>query len=562
MTDFKFRHYAEEKLALDLGKVELLSEISPEKMANLIHELQVHQIELKMQNDELRRIYGELEKTRDRYSHLYDFAPNGYFTVTEKGLIDEANLTIASMLGQAWEALIGKPLSNFVFRDDQDILYRHRQHLLETEVPQSCELRLVKKDGNAFHARLECLVIKEQEDDSRQIRVAVSDITEIKIMEETLRQSQKMESIGTLTGGIAHDFNNILSIILGNTELALMESSPWNPVYNNLEAIKKAGIRAKDIVLKLLIFTRKGDQKLQPVEIVPVIKDTLGFMESTIPATLKIKQEIEARDEMILADPNQISQIIMNLCTNAFHAMEKTSGVLTVRVEKFILDESSTQDFPGLSCGKHIKIMVKDTGSGINPDIIDRIFDPYFTTGEVGKGSGMGLSVVYGIVQNHNGAIVVESKPGRGSCFTILFPVVDDNSKVESQVPDEILYGSETILFVDDEESLVKIAKSVLERLGYRVETETNPIMALELFKSKPDYFDLVITDMTMPHLNGAIFSEMIMEIRPDIPVILCSGYSPLVNGEMVKDLGIAAYAMKPIMMTEISKTIRRVLDR
>jgi len=562
MTDSSFRKFPEKKLTIKPGNGEPLSEISPEKMANLIHELQVHQIELKMQNEELRRIHEELEKARDRYSHLYDFAPNGYFTLNEMGIIDEANLTIASMLDLTLEVLIGKPLSNFVFREDQDILYRHRQKLLETDISQCCELRLVKKDGNVFHARLECLVIKDREDDLRQLRVAVSNINEIKSMEASIRQLQKMESIVTLTGGIAHDFNNILSIILGNTELALEDVPQWNPAFANLEAIKKASIRAKNIVLQLLSCSCKSEQKLQPVEIGPVIKDVLRFMRSTIPATIEIKQDIQVKDEMIFADLNQINQIMMNLCINAFHAMEQTGGVLTVHGEKVILDESSIHDYPGLSFGSYIRIVIEDTGSGINPEIIDRIFDPYFTTKEVGKGSGMGLSVVKGIIKSHNGTIAVASKPGRGSRFTILFPVLDDKSKVESLPPDELFHGSETILFVDDEEALVKIAKNALERLGYTVETQTNPIMALKLFKSKPDHFDLVITDMTMPQINGAIFSEMIMEIRPDIPVIICSGYSDIINEEKAKKLGMAAYAMKPILTKEISKTIRRVLDK
>ena len=388
------------------------------------------------------------------------------------------------------------------------------------------------------------------------------DITEMKNMAQKLQRAQKMESIGTLTGGIAHDFNNILSIIIGNTELALDDVPEWNPVHFNLEEIKTAGLRAKDIVRRLLSFTRKTDEKLKPIEIVPVIKDALKFLRSTIPTTIDIHQDIQATDETILADPTQINQVMMNLCVNASQAMEQTGGSLTIRVENTVLDQGSVRKYSDLSMGDYVKVTVSDTGPGIDPKHMDRIFDPYFTTREVGKGPGMGLAVVQGIVKNHNGAISVDSKPGKGTTFRMLFPLAEGKAAVETETTQEMPTGNETILFVDDEISIVNIVRKMLERLGYKVETAMTPQDALERFRPNPDHFDLVITDMTMPQMTGVMLAEGLMQIRPDIPVIICTGYSSLIDEEKAKDLGIAAYVMKPIIMTEIAKIIRAVLDK
>jgi PAS domain S-box-containing protein len=388
------------------------------------------------------------------------------------------------------------------------------------------------------------------------------DITAIKNIEAQLQQAQKMESIGTLTGGIAHDFNNILGIIVGNTELALDDVPKHNPAYSSLEEVKAASLRAKNIVKQLLSFSRKTDQKLQPIQIASVIKDALKFLRSTIPTTINIHQDIQTTEETILADPTQINQIIMNLCINASHAMEQTGGDLTIAVAKVILDDNSAGDYPGLKSGDHVKIMISDTGPGIDPEIIGQIFDPYFTTKEIGKGSGMGLAVVHGIVKSHSGAIAVDSSLGKGAEFIILFPLATEKPIIETKTNMDIPGGNETILFVDDEISIVRIVKRMFERLGYKVETATTPQEALDRFSLNPDHFDLVITDMTMPQMTGVKLSEKLMDIRKDIPIIVCTGYSNLVDEEKAKGLGLAAYVMKPIDMHETAQTIRKVLDK
>jgi PAS domain S-box-containing protein len=395
-----------------------------------------------------------------------------------------------------------------------------------------------------------------------QIVILKKEQAEKREIEAQLQQAQKMESIGTLAGGIAHDFNNIMGIIVGNTELALDDVPKWNSAYYSLEEIKKASLRAKNIVKQLLSFSRKTDQKLQPIQIVLVIKDALKFLRSTIPTTINIHQNIQTAEETILADPTQINQIIMNLCINASHAMEQTGGDLSVTVKKVILDNNSAKNNSDLKSGAHIKIMISDTGPGIDPKIIDQIFDPYFTTKEVGKGSGMGLAVVHGIVKNHNGAITVDSGLGKGTKFIIFFPLVSKKAMIESKTSQDIPRGNETILFVDDEISIVKMVQRMFERLGYKVETATTPQDALERFSLNPDHFDLVITDMTMPQMTGVKLSKKLMAIREDIPIIICTGHSTLVDEERAKDLGLAAYVMKPIDLQQTAQTIRKVLEK
>ena len=388
------------------------------------------------------------------------------------------------------------------------------------------------------------------------------DITERKHFEEQRRQAHKMESIGTLAGGIAHDFNNIMGIILGNTELALEDVPKLHPAHSSLEGIRKASLRAANIVRQLLSFTRITDQNLQSIEIVAVIKDALKFLRSTIPTTIDIVQDICVTDETILADPTQINQIMMNLCINASHAMEQTGGKLTIAVENVLLDNSSAKDYPDLKIGTYVKLMVSDTGPGIDPKIMDRIFDPYFTTKGIGKGSGMGLAVVHGIVKNHRGTIAVDSTLGKGTKFSILFPLSQGKAAVEAKTIQEIPRGNETILFVDDEISIANMVQRMFERLGYKVQTATTPQDALDRFSLNPNHFDLIITDMTMPQMTGVNLSERLMDIRPDIPIIICTGHSALVDEEKAKAFGLAAYVMKPIEIREIAQTIRNVLDR
>jgi signal transduction histidine kinase len=394
------------------------------------------------------------------------------------------------------------------------------------------------------------------------------DITERKRAEKVketlefqLRQSQKMEAVGTLAGGIAHDFNNILGIILGNTELAMDDVSDSNPARQNLDEVRKACMRAKDVVRQILSFSRKSKAEQKPLKIATVVAESLRLIRASIPTSIDIRQNISNNMGDIFGDSTQIHQIIINLCTNAAHSMENEGGILEVTLKNIEIDEDTTSQHPELDYGSYVNLRVSDTGDGISPDVIDRIFDPYFTTKDVGKGTGMGLAVVHGIVKSHHGKISVESKAGKGSVFDILFPAVRMGVKDEPTEPQELPTGNERILFVDDEKSMVNLNQQRLERLGYRVIPKTDPSEALEFFRTNPDQIDLIITDMTMPHMTGDKLAQEVLNIRSDMPIILCTGYSERMSEDMAHELGIRKYIEKPIGKETLAMSVRDVLD-
>jgi len=384
-------------------------------------DLRIHQIELESQNEELRRSQLELEAARDRYSDLYDFAPVGYITISEKGLILEANLTVTTMLGEEKSSMIGKSLSRFITSDTQDVFYLHLKKLLETKSKQTCELRLKKKDDTRFYAQLEAILIEDADGNINQTRIVVTDVSERvqigkekKNLESQIRQSSKMEAIGTLAGGMAHDFNNILSIILGNTELAMDDVPDSNPARLNLYEAHTACLRAKDVIRNLLSFAHKAELRKKPVRLIPIVRETMRLLRASIPTSIEIRQIIPDTSDIILADSTQINQLVLNLCTNAAHAMPD-GGVMEISLKNVEFDQDTTIQYHKLTPGRYVKLTVSDTGHGIKPEIKDRIFDPYFTTKGVDEGSGLGLSVVHGIVKNNDGAISAESEFGKGT---------------------------------------------------------------------------------------------------------------------------------------------------
>jgi CheY-like chemotaxis protein len=370
-----------------------------------------------------------------------------------------------------------------------------------------------------------------------------------------------MEAIGTLAGGIAHDFNNILSAVIGYTEIALADVPDGTSQHRNLQEVLKAGSRARDLVKQILTFSRQTEQELKPVQIDQIVRETIKLLRASLPTTVKISQDIQS-DSAVLADSTQIHQVIMNLCTNAAHAMRAKGGRLTIDLSDVVLGGSFLEQHPYLSPGVYIKLRVIDTGHGMKKVTLDRIFDPFFTTKERGEGTGMGLAVVLGIVKSHGGTITVESEEGKGSTFNVFLPVILREIDHEVRTNEPIPTGTERILFIDDEKSLVDLGQQILERLGYRVTIRTSSVEALELFIEQPDKFDLIITDMTMPNMTGDELAGKLMNIRADIPVILCTGYSERISKERAHDLGIKEFILKPIVMRELAKTVRSVLDK
>jgi PAS domain S-box-containing protein len=501
-----------------------------------------------------------------RYTELYDFTPVGYVCLDIKGVILNANLTLADMLATERSSLMNHPLSNYILFEDQDIYYRHLMDLAELKNRQICELRMKKMDGTPLDVQLESIVVSYQSWRPEQYRTVIIDISARKQMEKErkelqilLHQRHKMESIRTIAGGIAHDFNNILFIIMGNVELALEEAQDWHPAHPKLETIRAAALRAASIVKLLLSFSQTANEEQIPIDVASVIKDALILLRASIPTTIGIHTDFPDGKVMIFSDKIQMGQILMNLCTNAAQAMEETGGLLEIRVGTRFLPEGSAGACPA---GDYAEITVGDNGPGIDPDILGRIFEPYFTTQEVGKGSGLGLAVVYAIVKNHKGAITVQNRPGKGTLFTIHLPMVEPKPETKIESMAESFRGAERILFVDDEENIAEMAQESLKLFDYRVEAMSDPEDALAVFKLNPGYFDVVITDMTMPKMTGAKLAEQLIRIRPDIPIILCTGHSSLIDEERARQLGIAAYLMKPVSMSEIAKTIRKLMEK
>ncbi len=380
-------------------------------------------------------------------------------------------------------------------------------------------------------------------------------------LEAQLWQAHKMEAVGTLAGGIAHDFNNILGIIVGNTEMSLSDVPEWNPAHGNLKEVQKACLRARDVVRQLLSFSRKSEQKKKPVKIAPIIKETSKLLRASIPSNIDIRYNIPDDLGTIKADLTQIHQIVLNLCTNAADAMDGQDGVLEITLDSMVLDEETAVAYEDLETGPYVRLSVSDTGQGISSAEKARIFDPYFTTKEVGKGTGLGLSVVHGIVKGHKGEITVHSEIGKGTTFEVFFPIIKEEAEKPSVIKAAIPKGDERILFVDDEEAIVELGRKGLKRLGYRVEATTSAQKALAMFRDDPDGFDIVITDMTMPDMSGDKLAEEIMKTRPGIPVVLCTGYSDHISEEKARAMGVSAFMLKPISGKELAVSIRQVLD-
>ncbi len=508
-----------------------------------------------------------LRKSKNRYQAIVEDMPSMICRLRPDFTLTFANHNYCISFLTTPDKLIGRNLENFIPKEEWPKVKNHYHSLsiqkpmktyIQETILQTGEIRWREwTDRALFNDRGELMEYQTLGRDITDQKVAAQ---EKEALEKQLRHSQKMESIGTLTGGIAHDFNNILSIILGNTEIALDDVPEWNPARKNLTEIRNATLRAKDVIQKLLSFSRKAEHQLKPLKLDMIIDDTLKLLRASIPPNITIRKTVHDPIGIIMANPNQIHQIILNLCTNAFHAMENRKGMLDIELSNTFIDKPDSNNNPGLSAGNYVLLEVRDNGEGIDEGVIEKIFDPYFTTKEIGKGSGMGLSVVHGIVHNHRGNIKVISRINEGASFRILFPVVDVEYQEEKKSSYEIPKGNSTILFVDDEELITQITQKQLERLGYRVQAETDPLRALDKFMAEPDLFDLVITDMTMPQLTGEDMIREIVKIKPLMPVIICTGYNDKITEAVSKKIGANGLLMKPFGINELATMIQNVM--
>ena len=422
------------------------------------------------------------------------------------------------------------------------------------------ELVHAKQDGTAIVVTSRQVLRRGENGKPLDVLEINIDITAQKHAEAQLRQAQKMEALGTLTGGIAHDFNNILGAMIGFTELAQDRALKGSRQEQHLQRVLEAGLRGRELVKQMLTFCRKTEQKKELLQLSGIVRESMKLLGASIPSTITIGVKVDSESGLVLADPTQMQQVLMNLCTNAAHALREKGG--TLNVELSAVSVSPPDGNPHvIAPGLYMKLAVRDTGAGISPDIMGKLFDPFFTTKKLGEGTGLGLSVVDGIVKQHGGYIIVESKPGKGSTFTVYLPRAAEVAPTGTVREDAIPTGHEKVLFVDDEEALAEMGQELLERLGYRVTTRTSSLDALATLKANPAAYDLIITDQTMPEMTGAELAEAVLAVRRDMPVILCTGFSHIVDADQARAAGVRAFAMKPLTKREIAETIRRVLD-
>ncbi|MDQ1271022.1 MAG: Histidine kinase [Thermodesulfobacteriota bacterium] len=454
--------------------------------------------------------------------------------------------------------------SDFIAKENLEKMQKyHDQRSKGTGSPPSqYESRIVNKAGEVKTVIANVSLI------GKQRIVSLTDITEQKLaaieneqLHKKLAQAQKMEAIGSLAGGIAHDFNNILGAIIGYTELAKMDKIDSKEIGKHLNKVLIAADRAKNLVHQILTFSRQTEQKIRPLKVEPIIKEVLQLLRASLPSTIEIQSDINNKS-LIMGDPTQIHQVILNLCTNAGHAMQENGGTLYVGLTNEKLGPNFTSNIPDASTDDYVKIEVKDTGHGIPPELIERLFEPFFTTKGPGEGTGMGLAVVHGIVKSMKGEIIVESVLGKGSAFSVYLPVVQDMAKTDEPKENALAKGRGHILFVDDEPSMVDIGELILTQLGYHVTIRTSGIEALEAFKSNPDKFDLVLTDMTMPRMTGEKLAKEILSIRKEIPIIICTGFSSAMTEEKALEIGVKGLLMKPFIFSELAGVIHNVLKK
>ncbi|NOZ62183.1 MAG: PAS domain S-box protein [Calditrichaeota bacterium] len=500
------------------------------------------------------------EEDRNRLATAIQYTADGIVVTDENAKILYVNPAYEKITGYSAEELTGKNPKILKSGVHDKAFYRNLWETLTAGKIWKGRFTNRRKSGSNYEEEATISPIYDENGNIINYVAVKRDVTEQLNLQARLKQAEKMEAIGTLAGGIAHDFNNIIAAIIGYAELS-QDDVQDERINHNLAQILKASQRAKDLVQQILAFSRRSDEQRRPLQVALIVKEAMKLLRATIPATIDIKTTIENARSYILADPTQIHQLMMNLCTNAAHAMREKGGTLEVHLRDVEMDEESVKQYQELKTGSYVKLMVKDTGLGIDPQIIDRIFEPYFTTKGVGDGAGMGLALVHSIVKSYRGEIVVYSEKGKGTTFNIFLPRIEGPVREEREEKKKLPRGTENILYVDDEKNIVSVSSQILHRLGYEVSMATSGERALAIFEKDPQEFDLVITDQTMPKMTGAELAKKILAIRPDMPIILCTGFSEVVSKEKAKQMGIAEFLMKPLFSEDLANIVRKVLD-
>jgi signal transduction histidine kinase/ActR/RegA family two-component response regulator/HAMP domain-containing protein len=517
---------------------------------------------LTLEIDQRNQAQAELRQSEDRYRLLFDTILHGFLLVErsrgENGgespgyRILEVNPAFETMTALEKKEWTGRRLDEAFPDMDGD------WHDRLAEVSESGRSIRFETYLPSLDRHLDVVAFRPRAD---RVALLFSDLTPGKRLEAQLRQAQKMESIGTLAGGIAHDFNNILFPIMGYAEMAREEIPGDSGPGAYIEEILRATGRARDLVNQILTFSRQTEQEIRPLQIQPILKEALHLLRASIPSSIEIRRHIDAHCGAVQGDPSQIHQIVMNLCTNAYHAMQPDGGRLGVGLEEVDISAADAGKNLNLSPGRYVRLTVSDTGGGISPADRERIFEPYFTTKEQGKGTGLGLSVVHGIARRSGGTVTVYSEVGKGATFHVFLPRVATGAAAFAGVDQPLPTGDERILVVDDEAPITGMLEQMLTRLGYAVAVSADSQAALNLFRKQPERFDLVLTDMTMPGLNGVQLTRALLELRPDLPVILCTGFSESVSEEEARAAGVRAYLMKPVVRSQLARAIRRALE-
>jgi PAS domain S-box-containing protein len=561
----ELRRQAEEMARKEAASISVA--MSPEDMRRALHELRVHQIELEMQNEELRSTQAELDASRSRYFSLYDLAPVGYVTLREKGLIQEANLAAAALLGVARSTLLSGPLSRYILKEDLDLYYLCRKQDSDPGRPQACELRMLKSDGTVFWVQLAVTTTPDVEGEPVSY-VTLSDITgrkqaeaEKSALEAQLQQVQKLESLGRLAGGVAHDFNNQLGGIMNCADLLLTKTQDEESrLY--IDGIIRLCIRSRDLTSKLLAFARQGKYRTVPVNLHETVAEVVSLLGRSVDKRIGITQRLDAMPPTTSGDPTQLQNVLLNLGLNACDAMPE-GGELGFSTDAVRLDE----EFCGksrfdLEPGDYLRITVTDTGIGMDEKTLARLFEPFFTTKEPGKGTGLGLASVHGTIVNHRGAIGVDSEAGKGTTVTLHLPLSRQEARgaIEAGNPVAKATASVRILLVDDEEMLREFTARLLRSKGHEVTTANDGVEAVDHYRKSWKHIDIVILDMNMPRMNGRDAFVAMRKTNPQIKAILASGYSLESSVQEMLDAGAFSYIRKPFRHPDLIQQVEQAL--